>query len=461
MSKNIKNQTQSHHNQNSKLSTTQKINSIVLIKDIDSEIISIEDEEKTLKITKKFKSDMNIIKNEWKFQGDRYYYKENAMLNTIFNEEIQKKKYFFNFQKNFRGSMILLVSNNKSFLKIDSEEFLFLSKVIKEIYDECFGGNMFITISYVYLSNGKYIDIFNFDDIDSIINKKYKPIMFKMKENNDVFISKAKEIYIKESCSVNNIFENISKLIESSTNKHKHNHMQNQYEHEVITLRMYDKNKNFFSKFQLVLYKAYTYSECELNRNTHESSSIIESNTRENSLFLNSILRKTFRDSKLTSLLKDTADKNVFFISILYGNKQNIVVLHDILTIIKQRNSDIKLDFDEEYLKNEFERLKIKENEKEERKRSEVSSKFIYNGMSNSSNQRNNFDFINSEFTLNSDELHNFTEVEQEDNVNNDEIISSLNEDLYNDNYELDIERIQKIKNKVALKRLFEIFENS
>lgn len=417
---------------NIKLNPNQIFRTISYIDHYDSNLLTLDQDNTLLTITKEFKFEETIVKNEWQFESNKFYC--NSEIELMLKEEIINTRYFFNFQKNFRGTLFLLTDSKESFLNLDSEIYSFTKGVMNEIYNECFGLNLQLTLSYVHINNSKYVDYFNFDDI---ANKEFKSIVFHKKEENDTCIKEVKEIAVTNIDQFITLLSNLSNCLKNK--KRIEGKFQSKFTHEIFTLRMYDKNKNFFSKFNLVLFKAY-----KLNTNNPDNNI---NNTKENSLLFNGLMRNNYRDSKLTNYLIDTATHNCLLINILSAKEENIIILHDILTLIKPRKSNIKLDFDEDVLKKQFDSLKITDCSNKESKKSQI-------------------------FKSN-DELFSFIQDDKENREHtiNNSISKSLLSNASSCKFslktnsqpreELNMERLKKIVNKSNLRVIFDTLENS
>ena len=418
---------------NTKLNPNQIFRTISFINDYDSNLLTLNKENTLLTITKEFKFEETIVKNEWQFESNKFYCDSDSEIEAMLKEEIINTRYFFNFQKNFRGTLFLLTDCKESFLNLDSEIYSFTKGVMNEIYNECFGLNLQLTLSYVHINNSKYVDYFNFDDIT---NKQFKSITFQKKEEKDTCIKEVKEIAITNIDQFITLLSNLSNCLKNK--KIIEGKFQSKFTHEIFTLRMYDKNKNFFSKFNLVLFKAYKLCISNPDNNIN--------NTKENSILFNGLMRNNYRDSKLTSYLSDTATHNCLLINILSAKEENIIILHDILTLIKPRKSNIKLDFDEDVLKKQFDNLKISDSSNKESKKSQIFK----------SNDEL-FSFIQDDKENKGQSINN-SNSKSLSNISNSKFSSQTN-NLPRE--ELNMERLRKIVNKSNLKVIFDTLENS
>ncbi len=122
-------------NTNIKLNNSQIFKTITFLSDFNPNIITLSDNNTKMKIEKEFKVDETVVKNEWIFESNKFYAGNNIDLSQILQEQIIESRFFFNFQKNFRGSMIILTGVNESILKINSEVSNFIKGVLNEIYN--------------------------------------------------------------------------------------------------------------------------------------------------------------------------------------------------------------------------------------------------------------------------------------------------------------------------------------
>lgn len=356
---------------NVKLNSKQIFRIVSLLYGYNDEIdyIKINDEMNELSIIKEEIGDGKKIRNEWKFKSDMFYI--NPSLKDVFNTEIINRNFFFNFIRNFKGTMLLITQSKDCFLKTNSNIYFFLSNCIKQIINECFGSNFRITITYVQIKGlTQYIDLF--DSKTSNGMKQFKNINLIQNENEDIEIKDLVEVGIDSYECFEILFKTLEKIILKDMKTFKlskqvpyNSHFRYIYDcnyqisniksktaercfiHDILTVRLYDSNKNFFSKFNFVLFKAF-----EL----HQNSAI--SNSKENSSFLNSIINKNFRESKMSRLLQDTTIHNCFILNILSVLYQYTIVTHDILNLIKPRKALRELD--EDYLlSQEFDKLSL------------------------------------------------------------------------------------------------------
>ena len=156
---------------------------------------------------------------------------------------------------------------------------------------ECFAKNLEVTISYIHVKNSTYfIDIFDIND-----NKKYSEINILYYENNDFIVKSAKEISFLNSSQFKKFMEFLKKPKK-----------ENIFLDEIITIRVNDSGKNFFSKFNFVLHQAYDMGSKYKDNST---------NTKGNSIIFNAIINNKIRESKLTRFLQDTYVHNTFIIN--------------------------------------------------------------------------------------------------------------------------------------------------
>ena len=98
------------------------------------EYIKLNDKKDELSIIKEDIGDGKKVRNEWKFSSDIFYVNPN--LKDIFEKEIREKNFFFNFIRNFKGTMLIVTQSKDCFLKTNSLIFTFLSSCIKNIINE-------------------------------------------------------------------------------------------------------------------------------------------------------------------------------------------------------------------------------------------------------------------------------------------------------------------------------------
>ena len=401
-----------------------------------------------LTIRKKFYNKFSETKvvNEWKFFSSVFYTVPD--FDTIFINEIEKSKVYFNFTKNYKGSMLIVSQNKDTFLNTSSPVFHFLIKCMNSLFSECFGDNFGVYISYYHVKNfSQYMEIFDFDIPFS--KKKFKGMNLMQDVWNDdieikdlceismhsienfVEIMELLEKNLKDNLKNNSLslkipndshfrqllgFENISNKFFNNLNssclslKKKPNNDFNPFVHEVVTIRVFDKYKNFFSKYNFVLYKAYELGSIE---------SI--SNSKENSLFFNAVIRNNFRDSKFTRLLQKTCEYNTFILNLLpCSENQHLIILHDILNLIKSRKSFISLDSDFQ-IEKDFNNLKIsrKKKEKENKKESVIQEKYLETSIvDNIESEINNKNMGKEKIDLLSEYYKDFQNFKEQETIN-------------------------------------------
>lgn len=376
------------------------------------------------------------VKNQWTFVLDKFYTEGN--LDIVFNDEILKKKHYFNFQKNFKGSLIFLTQSKDTFINTEGKIFNFTQNCMSEIFDECFGTNISLTISYLKFNlsnNNVYKDMFDFNNSN---NNEFTNINL-MSNEDDIKIKNAKEIKME---NVDN-FKTIFKLLESkiknfnSLNKksfmkasnivnNKKNIYNDEFNHEVLTIRMYDSNKHFFSKFNFILFKSYIYN--------YNNSFNLVNNTKENNILFNAIIRNSYRDTKFTRYIQDTSIYNCFVIANIpadQSSSNNIILMHDILNLINIRQSNIILDYSndnfEEELKNEFEKIKISNNSQNE-KYNIVDNK---NSLGENSKSFNNSFLKSKHNTSSNNSITNYNKLNNS-NINYNKIVGNDFTNKYN-----------------------------
>lgn len=472
---------------NVKLNTKQKFRSIAVLYGYseDSSFIEINDSSNYLKIKKEFhaEDDTKII-NEWGFSSGKFY--TCGLLSNVFTEEIVKTRFFFNFPKNFRGCLILLSQLSDTFSCTSNPMHIFAAGCVEEIFNETFGLNFNITVSYVKLKNNRYSDVFNFEK-----REEFDAPTFILNENQDLSIKGTKEISMKAPSNFKELFKIMEKKLQSSNSGNrinssknhvsdfqsstKQNKGTNEFVHEILTIRVYDTNKNFFSKFSILLYKAFSLGD-------QFTKSI--NNTKENSQLFNALIRNNYRDSKLTRILQDTASYNCFLINNLPAQPSNIVILHDILTLVKSRKSAMTVDC-EELLKKDFEKLRISNSSTQEiEKINEIETSLFHskpkqNVSGSESNEEMMFSFVaekehNIPFSSSSININsNYTKSDKGSNYNEESSLKIMADQNYNQQsavtikmeeptiYRLNMNRLRKISNKDSLKMIFDSLENS
>ena len=342
--------------------------------DSSTDYLSLNEKQNTLSVRKHYTLDDQKEKFEWVFFSNKFY--TNPSLDHLFTMEIFEKRFFFNFVRNYKGSMIILTQNSDSLLKTTKPVFKLLLSCVEEIFADVQGQNFFLTASMVHIrKGGQYFDMFN--PTQPLNLKKFETIGIvdnsTIKDVEDLHIKGVNEVRLESAEWLKSLICRIEEDIKAKINTNKKKDMlqkehhlrfviegdynaincyEDSFVHEVLTIKLYDKNQNFFSKFNFVLYKGYDLTTKCCNK--------------ENSAFFNCILSDSYRDSKFTRLLQDTTKHNCFVLNFLPCHMQYVLILHNVLNLIETRKAFMEID--EEYsIEKNFERLE-KEREKEKSK---------------------------------------------------------------------------------------------
>ncbi len=264
--------------------------------------------------------------SKWIFEFDQIY-SSDSDFSEIFEVEIFSSDFLNAFTENKIFRTLIFIGDKYDNL---SEEPY--NSFIQSCINECLNkynknnSNLIPLISFVEISKNKLIDYFNHDD-NNIIIKNPKFTLFK----NDIIIEGVKQISIESNENYNTIIKYAKEKINSVNFPFNYVDI-NESISQIISIKLINKNNNeCFSKFNIILYKAY-----EINRFGNEKYKLY---TKDNWEFFNGILNKiNYRSSYILKYIKDTLTqgKNLI-IFILPCEYYYIILLHDLLNNVKTR----------------------------------------------------------------------------------------------------------------------------
>lgn len=411
-----------------------------------NENLELDKDSKTLTIKKTFINIDNVkIVNEWKFNSDRFYDYFDSF-REIFTSEILKNDFFFNFPKNYRGCMVFLAEAHQSFLNTESCEFtLFVDACFRQIFKECIGTTFKVSVSFCQIRSDKFSDKLDYENPSY---SEFKGITFVNNSREDTDIKGLNQIILKnegEFIHAVQLAEKIERMHRQKGSLSRKKQV-SEYTHEVITVRVIDDNKNFFSKYNFLLFKGYSILK--------EGYSL---NTKGNFLLNAALYKQSYRNSKLTRLIQDTSLYNTFVFAVIPNSTQHIVLLHDILNGLKPRTASYGIDssLDDSSLIKDFKNMKLDSFFKGQGEFSFVNSENKENSvhwLENSSNSNSKSVPFNQSYGLNRSSKQNGKSVEE----------SASETDMSNKKCcELNIERLKKIPYKEQLRIILDAFEGN
>ena len=264
--------------------------------------------------------------SKWIFEFEQIY-SEDSDFGEIFEVEIYSSDFLSLFNEQKINRTLICVGEKHDNLSEEPYH-----SFIQSCINECLNkynknnSNLYPVISFVEITKNKLVDYFNTDDNNFII--KNPKISY---SKNDIIIEGVKQISIDSYENYNTIIKYAKEkinLIEFPDNYVENNESLSQ----LITIKLINKNDNeCFSKFNILLYKAY-----EINRFENEKFKLY---TKDNWEFFNGLLNKiNYRSSYIIKYIKDTLTqgKNLILM-ILPCEYYYIILLHDMLNYIKTR----------------------------------------------------------------------------------------------------------------------------
>ncbi len=264
--------------------------------------------------------------SKWIFEFDQIY-SEDSDFGEIFEVEIYSSDFLSLFNEQKINRTLICVGEKHDNLSEEPYH-----SFIQSCINECLNkynknnSNLYPVISFVEITKNKLVDYFNTDDNNFII--KNPKISY---SKNDIIIEGVKQISIESYENYNTLIKYAKEkinLIEFPDNYVENNESLSQ----LITIKLINKNDNeCFSKFNILLYKAY-----EINRFENEKFKLY---TKDNWEFFNGLLNKiNYRSSYIIKYIKDTLTqgKNLILM-ILPCEYYYIILLHDMLNYIKTR----------------------------------------------------------------------------------------------------------------------------
>ena len=264
--------------------------------------------------------------SKWIFEFDQIY-SEDSDFGEIFEVEIYSSDFLSLFNEQKINRTLICVGEKHDNLSEEPYH-----SFIQSCINECLNkynknnSNLYPVISFVEITKNKLVDYFNTDDNNFIV--KNPKISY---SKNDIIIEGVKQISIESYENYNTLIKYAKEkinLIEFPDNYVENNESLSQ----LITIKLINKNDNeCFSKFNILLYKAY-----EINRFENEKFKLY---TKDNWEFFNGLLNKiNYRSSYIIKYIKDTLTqgKNLILM-ILPCEYYYIILLHDMLNYIKTR----------------------------------------------------------------------------------------------------------------------------
>ena len=378
--------------------------------------------------------------SKWIFEFDQIY-SEDSDFGEIFEVEIYSSDFLSLFNEQKINRTLICVGEKHDNLSEEPYH-----SFIQSCINECLNkynknnSNLYPVISFVEITKNKLVDYFNTDDNNFIV--KNPKISY---SKNDIIIEGVKQISIESYENYNTLIKYAKEkinLIEFPDNYVENNESLSQ----LITIKLINKNDNeCFSKFNILLYKAY-----EINRFENEKFKLY---TKDNWEFFNGLLNKiNYRSSYIIKYIKDTLTqgKNLILM-ILPCEYYYIILLHDMLNYIKTR----KLVIENFNIENNNIIKEIKLNN--------YSNKTINNNndyyASFGTRKENNFididdynDFFGSCKKIKLKDNNTFT---SESGTCESTFISTNKHERKN----LNIERLEKIVNKKQINKLFNLMD--
>ena len=310
-------------------SNSQELNNKFIVKLFgkqDNNFLKVSPTKITISKTKIDKYEHKGQISKWIFEFDQIY-SSDSDFSEIFEVEIYSSDFLNSFTENKIFRTLIFIGDKYDNL---SEEPY--NSFIQSCINECLNkynknnSNLIPLISFVEISKNKLIDYFNHDD-NNIIIKNPKFTLFK----NDIIIEGVKQISIESNENYNTIIKYAKEKINSVNFPFNYVDI-NESISQIISIKLINKNNNeCFSKFNIILYKAY-----EINRFGNEKYKLY---TKDNWEFFNGILNKiNYRSSYILKYIKDTLTqgKNLIMF-ILPCEYYYIILLHDLLNNVKTR----------------------------------------------------------------------------------------------------------------------------
>jgi hypothetical protein len=378
--------------------------------------------------------------SKWIFEFDQIY-SSDSDFSEIFEVEIFSSDFLNAFTENKIFRTLIFIGDKYDNL---SEEPY--NSFIQSCINECLNkynknnSNLIPLISFVEISKNKLIDYFNHDD-NNIIIKNPKFTLFK----NDIIIEGVKQISIESNENYNTIIKYAKEKINSVNFPFNYVDI-NESISQIISIKLINKNNNeCFSKFNIILYKAY-----EINRFGNEKYKLY---TKDNWEFFNGILNKiNYRSSYILKYIKDTLTqgKNLILM-ILPCEYYYIILLHDMLNYIKTR----KLVIENFNIRNNNLIKEIKSNNSSNKK---INNNNIDYYVSFGTRKENNFIDIedyNDFFGSNKNFKLKDNTFMSDSGTCESTFISTTKHERKN----LNIERLEKIINKKQINKLFNLMD--
>ena len=415
-------------------SNSQELNNKFIVKLFgkqDNNFLKVSPTKITISKTKIDKYEHKGQISKWIFEFDQIY-SSDSDFSEIFEVEIYSSDFLNAFTENKTFRSLIFIGDKYDNL---SEEPY--NSFIQSCINECLNkynknnSNLIPLISFVEISKNKLIDYFNHDD-NNIIIKNPKFTLFK----NDIIIEGVKQISIESNENYNTIIKYAKEKINliNFPNNYVEN---NESLSQLITIKLINKNNNeCFSKFNIILYKAY-----EINRFGNEKYKLY---TKDNWEFFNGILNKiNYRSSYILKYIKNTLTqgKNLI-IFILPCEYYYIILLHDLLNNVKTRkliieNFNIENNNITQYKHNNF-----------------FHDYYVSFGTKKENNFLDGDDFNDNFFNNNNNKFINNT-LMSESKASESTFIT-----IKNERKNLNIERLEKIGNKKQIIQLFILMDS-
>ena len=379
--------------------------------------------------------------SKWIFEFDQIY-SEDSDFGEIFEVEIYSSDFLSLFNEQKINRTLICVGEKHDNLSEEPYH-----SFIQSCINECLNkynknnSNLYPVISFVEITKNKLVDYFNTDDNNFIV--KNPKISY---SKNDIIIEGVKQISIESYENYNTLIKYAKEkinLIEFPDNYVENNESLSQ----LITIKLINKNDNeCFSKFNILLYKAY-----EINRFENEKFKLY---TKDNWEFFNGLLNKiNYRSSYIIKYIKDTLTqgKNLILM-ILPCEYYYIILLHDMLNYIKTR----KLVIENFNIKNNNLIKEIKSNNSSNKK---INNNNIDYYVSFGTRKENNFIDIedyNDFFGSNKNFKLKDNTFMSDSGTCESTFISTTKHERKN----LNIERLEKIINKKQINKLFNLMDN-
>ena len=415
-------------------SNSQELNNKFIVKLFgkqDNNFLKVSPTKITISKTKIDKYEHKGQISKWIFEFDQIY-SSDSDFSEIFEVEIYSSDFLNAFTENKTFRSLIFIGDKYDNL---SEEPY--NSFIQSCINECLNkynknnSNLIPLISFVEISKNKLIDYFNHDD-NNIIIKNPKFTLFK----NDIIIEGVKQISIESNENYNTIIKYAKEKINSVNFPFNYVDI-NESISQIISIKLINKNNNeCFSKFNIILYKAY-----EINRFGNEKYKLY---TKDNWEFFNGILNKiNYRSSYILKYIKDTLTqgKNLIMF-ILPCEYYYIILLHDLLNNVKTRkliieNFNIENNNITQYKHNNF-----------------FHDYYVSFGTKKENNFLDDDDFNDNFFNNNNNKIINNT-LMSESKASESTFIT-----IKNERKNLNIDRLEKIGNKKQIIQLFNLMDS-